>query len=90
MVEMIKTTYECEICYGVNSSVKTVCSTCGTIPKQYSISRKPSRLIQTDTGHMINGFIEVVSAIGVDRTERHRYARVNFRTVPADYYASAE
>lgn len=85
-----KNTYECEICYGVNHAAKHVCSTCGTIPARYSVNRKPARLVQTDMGSMINGFIEVVAADGVDRTERHRYARVGFRTVPADYYASGD
>jgi len=83
-------TYECEICYGVNHSSKMQCSACGTIPKQYSLLKTPARLLQTDLGDMINGFISVVSAIGVDRTERHRTCKRVLRTVPADYYASID
>lgn len=83
-------TYECTICYCVNSAVKTQCSACGTIPSHWSVVKSPVRLLSTEQGDTINGLIEVVSAIGVDRTERHRYARVNLRTVPADYYSSLD
>lgn len=83
-------TYECSICYGVNHVSKIHCSTCGTIPAMYSLSHAPARLVATDLGNMINGFISVVAAIGVDRTERHCYAKCYLRTVPADYYASKD
>jgi hypothetical protein len=36
------------------------------------------------------GQIQTVAAINCDRAEQHRNARVNLRTVPADYYASGE
>jgi hypothetical protein len=39
---------------------------------------------------MINGYISVVAAIGVDRTERHRTVKRVLRTVSADYYADCE
>jgi len=84
------TTYECSICYAVNHSSKVQCSACGTIPSHYSLTRQPARLLQTDLGDMINGFISVVSAIGADRTERHRTCKRVLRTVPADYYASID
>lgn len=87
---MSNQTYECPICYAVNSQHKQQCSACGTIPGHWSVIKKPSRLLSEDTGDCLNGLIEVVSAIGVDRIERHRYARVNLRTVPADYYAEKE
>jgi len=83
-------TYECEICYGVNHVKKTQCSSCGTIPSQYSLNRKPARILDNDLGDMINGYISVVNAIGCDRTERHRTCKRILRTVPADYYADME
>lgn len=84
------TTYECPICYGVNASAKTSCSSCGTIPAQYSLTRIPARLVNTDLGDMINGYLSVVAAIGCDRTERHRTSKRVLRTVAADYYASVD
>ena len=83
-------TYECEVCYGVNASVKLQCSSCGTIPSQYSLTKRPARIMDNDLGDMINGYISVVAAIGVDRTERHRTCKRVLRTVPADYYASVD
>lgn len=83
-------TYECEICYAINHVKKTQCSSCGTIPSQYSLTRKPVRLLAEDIGDMINGFVSVVNAIGVDRTERHRTCKRVLRTVPMDYYADTE
>lgn len=83
-------TYECPICYGVNHASKTQCSACGTIPAMYSLTRMPARILDNDLGDMINGYISVVSAIGVDRTERHRTVKRVLRTVAADYYASEE
>lgn len=83
-------TYECPICYAVNIATKVQCSCCGTIPAQYSLSKKPARLLSQDIGDVINGFISVVSAIGCDRTERHRTCKRVLRTVPADYYASID
>ena len=80
-------TYECSICYAVNIASKVQCSCCGTIPPQYSGTRKCVRILDTDFGDMINGFISVVSAIGCDRTERHRTCKRVLRTVAADYYA---
>lgn len=84
------TTYECSICYGVNAASKLHCSSCGTIPASYSLIRKPARLLDNDLGDMINGYISVVVALGVDRTERHRTVKRVLRTVAADYYASEE
>ena len=81
------TTYECPICYCVNSQAKTQCSACGTIPAHWSVTKKPSRLFSQDIGDNINGFLSVVSAIGCDRTERHRTSKRVLRTVAADYYA---
>lgn len=54
---------------------------------QYSVTKKPSRELSTDLGDIINGFLEVVNAVGVDRAERHRTCKRVLRTVPADYYA---
>ncbi len=80
---MSKNTYECEICWNVNHNKHGHCSTCGTIPKQYSILREPARIC----GESINMLIPVKVAIGCDRTERHRTCKRVLRTVPADYYA---
>jgi len=38
---------------------------------------------------MINGFVSVVIAQGVDRTERHRTCKRVLRTVSIDYYADS-
>jgi len=84
------TTYECVICYAVNSAHKVKCSACGTIPAKYSLTGKPVRLLAEDCGDMINGFVSVVNAIGCDRTERHRTCKRILRTVAADYYADME
>lgn len=83
-------TYECPICYGVNHAGKMVCSTCGTIPPQYSVSKRPARLLDEALGDVLNGFLSVVCAVGCDRTERHRTCKRSLRTVPADYYAGTE
>lgn len=76
-------TYECSICYHVNHVAKLHCSACGTTPSMYSVLRVPMSQVWGLTGN-----ISTVAAIGVSRAERHCYARVNLRTVPADYYAS--
>lgn len=83
-------TYECSICYNVNHASKMQCSACGTIPSQYSLTKKPVRLLSEDIGDLINGFVSVVNAVGVDRTERHRTCKRVLRTVAADYYADVE
>lgn len=80
-------TYECPICYAVNHQSRTHCSSCGTIPSHWSVTKQPSRLLSENLGDMINGFLSVVSAIGCDRIERHRTIKVRLRTVPVDYYA---
>lgn len=82
------TTYECEICYGINSVSRMACKACGTIPKIWSLTKQPARLLDESIGDCINGLIPVVAAIGVDRQERHRTCKRVLRTVPADYYAS--
>ena len=84
------TTYECVICHGINHVVKTTCSTCGTIPAKYSLTRKPVRLLAESMGHLINGFVTVVNAEDCYRQERTKYAKVSLRTVPADYYADLD
>jgi len=80
-------TYECVICQGVNYAGKLQCSTCGTIPAHYSLSRKPARVRDNELGDMISGFIEVVASHGCERADRTKYAKMGMRTVPADYYA---
>lgn len=82
--------YECSICYCVNAVSKMHCSACGTIPAQYSVTKRPARLLSQDLGDIINGWLSVVSAIGCDRTERHRTCKRVLRTVSADYYASVD
>ena len=86
--------YECVICHGVNHSARLHCSTCGTIPKQYSVLNEPTKAVQRDTLDMltddvltVNYLITVHVAYGCERQEHYRTARHNFRTVPADYYA---
>lgn len=80
-------TYECPICYAINSVAKLHCSCCGTIPPRYSILGKPARAIDE---LFYSRYIEVKALIGVDRTERHRTVKRTLATVPADYYASVE
>jgi len=74
------TTYTCVICHCVNHVARLHCQACGVVPAMYSLINKPSS----------NWFVPVVAAINCDRAEQHRNARVNLRTVPADYYASGE
>lgn len=81
------TTYECPICYAINSNVKLHCSCCGTTPKKYSMIGKPARMIISEID---SHWIEVRAAIGADRTERHRTCKRTLATVPADYYADKE
>lgn len=80
-------TYECPICYAINAAQKTHCSSCGTVPASYSVTRRPARYLSEEMGDIINGFISVVAAVGVDRAERYRTVKRTLRTVPADYYA---
>ena len=80
-------TYECSICLNVNHVSHFHCSTCGTIPKQYSVLNAPARFIAEsvdDVPHIIS----VVVAFGADRAEHHRTVRTYLRTVESDYYAS--
>lgn len=81
------TTYDCEICGAVNSAKHLHCGSCGTIPAQYSVSRKPVRALQTD---YMTRYIEVVRAYGSERQNQRRACRAYLRTVPLDYYATAE
>lgn len=78
-------TYECNICLNVNHASRLHCSTCGTIPAQYSILKVPARL----SGDYFGQYISVVVAFGADRAEHHRNSKSYMRTVPLDYYASA-
>jgi len=78
-------TYECEICLNVNHAAKLHCQTCGTVPKQYSILKQPTRIVE---GDYFTTFVPVVIAHGADRAEWHRTVRTYLRTVKADYYAT--
>lgn len=80
-------TYTCPICYAVNHAHRLHCQSCGTIPKHYSVTLEPARYQERDG---LTYLIPVHAAEGVERQERRCYARVNLRTVPADYYASGE
>lgn len=78
-------TFECEICNGVNHVSRLTCKHCGTIPKQYSILRKPSRQYAGYTGE---SYIAVYVAFGAERQASHRTIKRQIRTVPLDYYAT--
>lgn len=81
--------YECEICLNINHASKLHCSTCGTIPKQYSMLHAPARMVTYETWCMnAQPMISVVIARGADRVEWHHTSRSYLRTVPMDYYAS--
>lgn len=80
------TTYECAICLNINHVSKLHCSTCGTIPKQYSIIGAAA-VQKTEPEIGVSYFDEVLLARGYDRAEWHHNAKVYFRTVPTDYYA---
>lgn len=79
-------TYECEICLNINHISHFHCSTCGTIPKDYSVINSPARFVTDELG--LPRIIAVVIARGADRAEWHRTMRTNLRTVKADYYAT--
>ena len=79
------TTYECQICHGVNHASKLFCQTCGTIPAAYSWLGKPTSIV----AGTINGAITAVVAHGAERQTRYRAVKHELRTVPADYYAEA-
>lgn len=74
-------TYECPICYGINSVARMNCQYCGAVPKVYSII---GSVMSFGKG------IELVPAKECDRTERHRTCKRVLATVPADYYAEVE
>ena len=78
--------YECVICLNVNHASRYQCSTCGTIPAQYSILAKPARFISHD---FTIACISVVVAFGARRQEHGHTTKSQMRTVPLDYYASA-
>jgi hypothetical protein len=87
---MTTNTYECNICLNINHATKLHCSTCGTIPTQYSVIGVPARL---QVGLMFpiytsDRLTPVVIAKGADRAEHHKTSRVYLRTVKADYYAT--
>lgn len=79
-------TYECKICWNVNHVSRLHCSTCGTIPAEYSWKRKPvierhNELDAIDT-------LEVYVSFGCERQTSRRTIKRLLRTVPLDYYAS--
>lgn len=92
-------TYDCDICHGVNSANKLHCQYCGTIPADYSVLRKPSRIIIRDTwiqsrlgdyipAEPVSSYIQVLVAFGAMRQTSHRTIKRVFRTVKPDYYAT--
>jgi len=74
-------TYECRICWNVNHVSKLHCSTCGTIPAQYSFAG----VQVTDHGEY---YVEILNAFGCERQVTRRTIKRTARTVPLDYYAS--
>lgn len=77
--------YECSICLSLNHASRIHCSVCGTIPRQYSIFGIAGKFVYSqDAPH----FIPTVVAIGAVHACKHHAARVNLRTVSADYYAN--
>ena len=75
--------YDCVICWGVNDAKRLHCQHCGCIPEQYSPTGK-LMIEKTDDGRLI----DFVSAWGASHVESHRSRRLNFRTVPLDYFVS--
>ena len=81
-------TYECSICLSVNHASKLHCSTCGTIPAQYSMLGRPSKMVE---GIENFDLIETIVAFGAERLTAHHAKRISgFRTVTATYYAESE
>lgn len=77
--------YSCGICEHVNHGVRPQCQQCGTIPAKYSFTRRESRYQERED---FTACIPVSRARGCWISERTKAAKVYFRTVPADYYAS--
>jgi len=71
--------YECSICLSLNHDIRLHCQNCGTIPAKYSVIRRPTK---------IDTMTETVIAIGAIHSCKHHAARINLRTVSADYYAT--
>lgn len=85
-------TYECKVCWGINSANKLHCSTCGTIPAVYSWNGKTIReradTISSFNPETISNTIDVVVALNAERQTTRRTIKRTARTVPMDYYAS--
>ena len=79
-------TYECVICLSINHSSKLTCSTCGTIPAQYSILGVPA----VQVNHISPAYIPTVVAIGVGRANYSHASKTPMRTVRVDYYADSD
>jgi hypothetical protein len=84
----LMTTYECEICHGVNSVVRLHCKHCGTTPRQYSLLARPV-VLKTEPEYGVCYFDEVKVAAGCERQMSRRTIKRLIRTVPMDYYAEA-
>lgn len=76
-------TYECKVCWNVNHASRFHCSTCGTIPAQYSIASVP--MIER-----ADDYVQIVVAFNAERQTRMRTVKHMLRTVPMDYYAAGE
>ena len=72
--------YECTICLTSNHSSRYHCQVCGTVPAKYSILGIP--FIVKDDMVPIN----IVAAIGCERTGQYKTARIQLKTVTLDYY----
>ena len=79
-------TYECVICFGINSVARLHCKHCGTTPKQYSILAVPC-VQKTEPEYGVSYFDEVRVANGCERQMSRRTIKRTARTVPMDYYA---
>lgn len=82
--------YECAICQSINHAARLHCSTCGTIPAQYSLLRVPARLVDNADlyASWTNGFIQVIPAIGCVRAAQHHRAPRIPQAVSVDYFAT--
>lgn len=87
---MTDKTYECVICYSINSAANLHCSTCGTIPAAYSPLECPTRYDESGFSLSPNVYLECVAAHGCYRQFQSYSYRSKLHTVSLDYYSDSE
>lgn len=88
------TSYECQICHGINHLAKMHCGTCGAYPAMYSMLTGQTA-IEKYYYNSVDGedwtiahYLPINAVRGCERQRGRRTIKRVIRTVPLDYYAT--